>query len=137
MFYTLVIIIHILISALLVAVVLMQAGRGGGLSSAFGGGGGGQTLFGGPGATTILTKATWFLGVGFMLTSLFLALAIGRRQTVTQERSLLQENPIEAPATTDPFAPIGEIPVEIPPSSSQPPDGQSTPSDQGGEATTP
>jgi len=105
MIYGILIVVHILIAALLITVVLMQSGRGGGLSGAFGGGGGGQTLFGGRGATTFLTKMTWFLGAAFMVTSLLLALTIGRRVGIAEERSVLRENPIEAPATSQPMAP--------------------------------
>ncbi len=100
MLYGIFLVLHIVVSGLLMAVVLMQSGRGGGLAGAFGGGGGNQTLFGARGATTFLTKATWVLGGGFMVTSLILALAIGNRQMSTKARSVLQENPpISAPAT--------------------------------------
>jgi preprotein translocase subunit SecG len=103
MLYPIFLVLHILISGLLMAVVLMQSGRGGGLAGAFGGGGGNQTLFGARGATTFLTKATWILGGGFMMTSLILALAIGNRQTASRPKSVLKENPpISAPATPGP-----------------------------------
>lgn len=104
MLYIVFLTLHILIAILLMAVVLLQPGKGGAMSASFGGGGN-QTLFGGRGATTFLAKATWFLGAGFMITSLILALAIGRRDTaMQQQRSLLRENPIEAPAAAPPAA---------------------------------
>ncbi|MBD3161140.1 MAG: preprotein translocase subunit SecG [Candidatus Eisenbacteria bacterium] len=107
MFYGIAIVLHILISLLLIAVVLMQSGRGGGgLAGAFGGGGGNQTLFGGRGASGFLTKATWVLGASFMVISLLLALAVSRRGGPVVERSILQENPIEAPQNV-PLAPPG------------------------------
>jgi preprotein translocase subunit SecG len=96
--YTIILILHVVVAMLLMAVVLMQSGRGGAMGSSFGGGGGSQTLFGGRGATSFLTKATWILGSGFMLTSLVLALTIGQRQGINRSRSLLRENPISAPA---------------------------------------
>jgi preprotein translocase subunit SecG len=103
MLYGIFLVLHILVSGLLMTVVLLQSGRGGGLAGAFGGGGGNQTLFGGRGATTFLTKATWFLGGGFMVTSLILALAIGNRQAAVRPKSILKENPpISAPATPGP-----------------------------------
>ncbi|MBM3287270.1 MAG: preprotein translocase subunit SecG, partial [Candidatus Eisenbacteria bacterium] len=86
-----------------------------GLAGAFGGGGGNQTLFGGRGATTFLTKATWILGGGFMLTSLILALAIGQRETSSRPRSVLRDNPpIEQQASPQPggTVPGSAIPVE-------------------------
>lgn len=107
MLYAVVLILHILVAILLMAVVLMQSGRGGAMGSSFGGGGGNQTLFGGRGATSFLTKATWFLGGGFMILSLALALMIGQRQGTGTPRSLLRENPVSVPAGTVPSAPSG------------------------------
>jgi preprotein translocase subunit SecG len=107
MLYAIMLILHILVAVLLMAVVLMQQGRGGAMGSAFGGGGGNQTLFGGRGATSFLTKATWVLGGGFMVTSLILALAIGQRQGTSGTRSLLKENPISIPAGSAPAVPGG------------------------------
>lgn len=134
MLYPIIIVLHILVAALLVTVVLMQAGRGGGLAGAFGGGagggGGGQTLFGGRGATTFLTKVTWILGGAFMVTSLVLALAIGRRTGVVEERSILQDNPIEAPATTMPIAPeAGDQTEPVIPPVSEPADDEAPSTD--------
>lgn len=104
MLYIVFLILHVLIAVLLMAVVLLQPGRGGAMSASFGGGGN-QTLFGGRGATTFLAKATWFLGAAFMVTSLILALAIGRRDNAAQQqRSVLRENPIEVPASAPPPA---------------------------------
>lgn len=66
--------IHILISITLILVVLLQSGKGGGLAGAFGGGGGVGAVFGGQAAGDFLTKATRYLAVGFMVTSLTLAM---------------------------------------------------------------
>jgi preprotein translocase subunit SecG len=112
--YTIVLILHILVAILMMAVVLMQSGRGDAMGSAFGGGGGSQTLFGGRGATSFLTKATWILGGGFMATSLILALTIGHRQGIGKPKSLLRENPISVP--TAPLSPSGgsELPGTSP-----------------------
>jgi preprotein translocase subunit SecG len=118
MLYPIFMVLHILVSGLLMTVVLLQSGRGGGLAGAFGGGGGNQTLFGARGATTFLTKATWFLGAGFMVTSLILALAIGNRQTASKPRSVLRENPPAAapatPGTTLPATGEGGTPATQP-----------------------
>ena len=107
MLYAIILVLHILVAILLMAVVLMQQGRGGAMGATFGGGGGNQTLFGGRGATSFLTKATWILGGGFMVTSLILALAIGQRQGTTTTRSLLRENPVSVPAGQAPVVPDG------------------------------
>jgi preprotein translocase subunit SecG len=66
--------IHVLICGLLIVVVLLQSGKGGGLAGAFGGAGGIGAVFGGQTAATFLTKATRYLAVAFMLTSLVLAI---------------------------------------------------------------
>jgi preprotein translocase subunit SecG len=122
MLFVLILILHILVSILLIGVVLLQSGRGGGLAGAFGGGGGNQTLFGGRGASTFLSKATWILGGAFMFTSLILAFTVGRQQGTSAQRSLLRENPIEAPApatgapgtTPAPVPGTPETPTETP-----------------------
>ena len=71
--YVSLIVFHLLVCLALVGVVLMQSGKGGGLAGgAFGGSA--QTVFGGRGATDVLTRATMVLGGLFFLTSLVLAL---------------------------------------------------------------
>jgi preprotein translocase subunit SecG len=72
--YGVIIGLHVLICGLLIVVVLLQSGKGGGLAGAFGGAGGIGAVFGGQSAATFLTKATRYLAIGFMLTSLVLAL---------------------------------------------------------------
>ena len=95
---------HLIICVTLILVVLLQSGKGGGLAGAFGGmGGAGQSLFGGRGAATFLSKATTVLGIAFMTTSLVLALLSGSHNA---PRSVIREGQVN-PATQ-------------PPSSSQP-----------------
>ena len=100
--------IHILVCIAMVFAVLLQSGKGGGLAGAFGGGGGsGQALFGGRGAATFLSKATTVLGIGFMTTSLLLALMSGSTET---RQSILRSDP--APGTAPP--PVTSQPIQIP-----------------------
>jgi len=68
--------IHIVVCLGLIIVVLLQSGKGGGLAGAFGGAGGVGAVFGGQAAATFLTKATRYLAIGFMLTSLSLAVTL-------------------------------------------------------------
>jgi preprotein translocase subunit SecG len=68
--------LHILVCLGLIVVVLLQSGKGGGLAGAFGGAGGVGAVFGGQAAATFLTKATRYLAIAFMLTSLTLAFAL-------------------------------------------------------------
>ena len=71
MLFTLLVVMHILVSILLVVVILMQSSKGGGLAGTFGGSG--STAFlGGRQAADTLTKATVFLAVLFALLSIVL-----------------------------------------------------------------
>ena len=67
-----VIIIHIIVAVALILIVLLQTGKGADMGAAFGGGSS-QTLFGGSGASTFLSRLTTIVAVIFMLTSLGLA----------------------------------------------------------------
>jgi preprotein translocase subunit SecG len=71
MLFNIVLVAHVIVCVLLTIVVLMQSSKGGALSAAFGGGGG--QIFGGRETATFLGKATTYLAVIFMLTSLSLA----------------------------------------------------------------
>lgn len=109
MLYALVLGIHLLICVFLVLVVLLQAGKGGGLAGAFGvAGGAAQSLFGGRGAATFLSKATTVLGISFMVSSLLLALMSGH---AGQPRSVLRGLP-EEPGSTPP--PAATAPLQMP-----------------------
>ncbi|MBN2070888.1 MAG: preprotein translocase subunit SecG [Candidatus Krumholzibacteriota bacterium] len=78
------VIVHAISCFFLILVVLMQSSKGGGLSGAFGGGGG-QAIMGGRETATFLSKATTYLAVIFMVTSLSLAfLSAGRGGPETQ-----------------------------------------------------
>lgn len=81
--------LHVLACVALMVAILLQSGRGGGLAGAFGAGSS-QTLFGGRGAATFLSRAATTLAVVFFLTSLTLGLASSRRG-VGPGRSLIQE----------------------------------------------
>jgi preprotein translocase subunit SecG len=80
--------LHLLISASLVIVILLQSGKGGGLAGAFGGGGGSQTIFGGRGAATFLSRSTAVLGAAFMISSLTLAM-FASRAPARREKSII------------------------------------------------
>ena len=80
--------IHVITCFLLIVAVLMQSSKGGGLSGAFGGGGG-QTMLGGREAATFLSKATTYLAVIFMVTSLSLAFLSAGRGT-DEDQSVLR-----------------------------------------------
>lgn len=71
--------IHLLIALLLGVVVLLQRSKGNGLAGAFGGVGAGEAMFGTHGVTTMLHKATIYLAIAFMITSLGLVYLTAQR----------------------------------------------------------
>ncbi len=104
-------VLHVLVAVVMVISILLQSGQAGGLSGAFGGGGGSQSLFGGRGAATFLTKATTYLGAAFMALSLMLAFAQSHRSGPgTEGRNIIRETlqPSSSPAT----APAEQMPGE-------------------------
>ncbi|HYR69439.1 MAG TPA: preprotein translocase subunit SecG [Candidatus Dormibacteraeota bacterium] len=82
--------IHVFACVALIVSILLQSGKGGGLAGAFGAGSS-QTLFGGRGAATFLTRASTVMAVVFFLTSLTLGLT-SARQSSPVARSLMQED---------------------------------------------
>ncbi len=110
-------ILHMLIAFVLVLVILLQSGKGADMGAAFGGGSS-QTVFGGRGAATFLSKLTTAVTILFMLSSLFLAVYVGRSGTssvITEERAR-QAAPSPAPPA--------------PPAAQTPPAGQAPPANK-------
>ena len=85
--------VHIIVCFFLIIVVLLQSGKSGDIAAAFGGMGS-QTAFGPRGAATVLTKATTWCAVIFMITSIALSVLASRR---TGSGSVLQN--YKAPAS--------------------------------------
>jgi preprotein translocase subunit SecG len=94
-------ILHILVCFFLIIVVLLQSGQSGDIAAAFGGMGS-QTAFGPRGAATVLTKATTWCAVIFMLTSITLSIAASRKTGPTSvlqnEKTSQTTNPPAKPA---------------------------------------
>jgi preprotein translocase subunit SecG len=124
------IILHVVIAFFLVLVVLIQGGKGSDIGAAFGGGAS-QTMFGARGATTVLHKITSGLAIGFMATSLILAVLSGQRTS----RSVIPDEPAKPPAPASvpagaQKAPPGPAAAGAPgtaPSPAPPPAGQPAP----------
>ena len=76
--YYLIVFVHVVVCLFLIAVVLLQSGKSADIAAAFGGQGS-QTAFGPRGAATVLSKATTWSAVIFMITSLSLAILASRR----------------------------------------------------------
>src|SRR6266403_1664372 len=115
----------------LIIVVLLQSGKAADLAGAFGGAGS-QTAFGPRGAANVLSKATTWCAIMFMLCAMALVLrsdkAVGRGSSILQKVS--QPAPKPAPVTppitpattpaTTPGAPAASQPASQTPASSQP-----------------
>ena len=113
----LLIIIHVIVSLFLIIVVLLQSGKAADLAGAFGGMGS-QTAFGPRGSATLLSKATTFAAVLFMLTSITLGIVKSRDRGATGEsvieRTGTAGEPAElGPETVEPGTDL--IPLTFPP----------------------
>ena len=73
MLTVLVTIVHVIVCIFLIVVVLLQSGKSADIAAAFGGAGS-QTAFGPRGTATILSKATTWSAVIFMITSITLSI---------------------------------------------------------------
>ena len=95
--YTLIVILHVIVSCAIIAIVLLQSGKGADIGSAFGGAGS-QAVFGSMGTPTLLGKITTAVAIVFMLTSFSLAMLASRRSAsvMTQPAPVTQPAP---PAT--------------------------------------
>src|SRR5437667_3418010 len=91
---TLITIVHVFVCLFLIIVVLLQSGKSGDIAAAFGGQGS-QTAFGPRGAATILTKATTWCAIIFMVTSITLSVAASRKSAAP---SVLQNEKSSTPA---------------------------------------
>src|SRR5689334_11287175 len=78
--YYVILFIHVIVCLFLVIVVLLQSGKSADIAGMFGGLGS-QTAFGPRGAATILTKATTWSAIIFMVTSLTLSILSANRST--------------------------------------------------------
>lgn len=117
--YTLLLIIHVLISIALGITILLQSSKGGGLAGVFGGGGGGGgTVFGGRGVATFLSKLTTGLAIAFFVICLILGKITSGNDGAPVEKSAVQKArsstviPIHSPDASDAVNETGPEGVE-------------------------
>jgi len=103
-------IFHLLVTLGLILIVLLQAGKGADIGAAFGGGSS-QTVFGGCGAATFLSKLTSALAILFMITSLALTIIASQRGVSSVVGEDRPRPAGSAPATPAPAAPSVPAPV--------------------------
>jgi preprotein translocase subunit SecG len=104
---------HLLVAFGLILIVLLQSGKGADIGAAFGGGSS-QTVFGGRGAATFLSKLTSVMAVLFMLTSLGLTILSSPRGT----SSVVGE---DRPRQTQPAPAAPSAPSQTPAAPAAPP----------------
>ncbi len=109
----LVTIVHIIACLFLIIVVLLQSGKSADIAAAFGGMGS-QTAFGPRGAATVLSKATTWSAIIFMITSITLSIFATRssgnsnsvlnnvKPSSTQQQKLPTNQPSPNPTTPTP-----------------------------------
>src|SRR6059058_5644140 len=93
--------VHVVVSVFLIFVILLQPGKGDAMAAFAGGGGSSNTVFGGRGSVTFLSKVTTVCAIIFMLTSLTLAwrsshsasVLRARRNIAAQEKAEKDKNP--------------------------------------------
>jgi preprotein translocase subunit SecG len=91
----LVVAIHVIVSLTLILIILLQQGKSADLAAAFGGQGS-QTAFGPRSASNVLTKATTWLAVVFVLTSI--TLTVMEQHQSTRHHSVLSGTTQSVPA---------------------------------------
>src|SRR3981081_4688994 len=113
----------------LIIVVLLQSGKAADLAGAFGGAGS-QTAFGPRGAANVLSKATTWCAVMFMLCAF--AMVLRTDKAVGQANSFLERVPRPAPKpapATTPAAPA-KTPATTPATTPSPPQSNTQPASQ-------
>jgi preprotein translocase subunit SecG len=111
----------------LIIVVLLQSGKAADLAGAFGGAGS-QTAFGPRGAATILSQATTWCAVMFMVCALAMVVKVDRGLGTAGGSSILEKYSKPAPATTTPApTPAPVTPAPVVPQSSAPAQSQPAP----------
>ena len=95
---TLITAVHVLACVLIILIVMVQGGGNVDITAAFGGAS--QTAFGSRGSITVLHKATWTLGVIFVLTSIMLGVWASKQSSgslLEGAPNITEEQPITGP----------------------------------------
>lgn len=116
----LVVLIHLIVCIALIAIVLLQTGKGAEMGAAFGGAS--QTLFGGSGGSSFMSKLTTGAAVVFMITCLLLSYMY--RPGAARSRSVMTDIPVEQ---TQPKAPPVQQQPAVPEARPVQPETQAAP----------
>jgi preprotein translocase subunit SecG len=104
--------VHIIVCFVLILVIMLQSGSAADLAGAFGGAGS-QTAFGPRGAATLLSKATTWCAIMFMVTSFTLSVKRSPEDADVSggSSSVLEQTQKSAPANAKPAPTTPVIPV--------------------------
>ena len=111
----------------LIIVVLLQSGKAADLAGAFGGAGS-QTAFGPRGAATLLSQATTWCAIMFMICAMALVLRVDRAGS--NGGSVLEKFSKPAPAKTAPVTPGPTTPAPATPNTAPAPQSNTAPAQQ-------
>ena len=100
--------IHLLLALSLIGVVLLQRSEGGGLGL----GGGGDGVMSGRSAASALSKVTWILAIGFIITSISLTMIAANNSTGASVVDRLTET---TPATDGVTPSLPDVELALPP----------------------
>ena len=109
--FTVVIVLHVLVALAIIGLVLLQHGKGADMGSGFGGGSSGS-LFGATGSANFLSRTTGALATVFFLTSLGLAYFATHKPKVSGSimDAVKSEQPQGAKAAPAAPVPAAEVP---------------------------
>jgi preprotein translocase subunit SecG len=120
--------VHIIVCLVLILVIMLQSGSAADLAGDFGGAGS-QTAFGPRGAATLLSKATTWCAIMFMVTSFTLSVKRSPEDADVGggSSSVLEQTQKSAPANGKPAPPLPgqssaplNVPVQAPPPGTAP-----------------
>ena len=124
--YSILIVVHVIISLFLIAVILLQAGKGGGLADTFGGSQM-QNLFGTK-STTVLTRLTAVCAIGFIVTCISLAIISSHRaRSIIDNVRMPQGSAASMPQDNSTAQPQAQAPAPTPAPVEPAPQGGSEP----------
>ena len=116
--YTILVVLHVLVSIALIGLVLIQHGKGADAGAAFGSGASG-TVFGARGSANFLTRVTAWLAAAFFILSLALAYIVhGRSNSESVVEGLAA--PVAAPAAV-------QLPADAAPAAAADPAAEAAP----------
>ena len=109
MFFAFIVTLHVVVSVFLIFVILLQPGKGDAMAALAGGGGSSNTVFGGRGSVTFLSKVTTVCAIIFMLTSLTLAWRSSHSDSVLRaRRNIAAQDAAKKTTDAQPTLPAGQ-----------------------------